>query len=157
MSEPDADDTEAAWREIVENYGDRALVEPDDLPAPSRLEGLSGLESLGGLHDEDLDDSDLDDLADFDELDDDPDDDLDEDRFVPPPPEPLPHARPDRLAAWIGVLGVPAVVLVLLLTGLSIDPVIGWLLVAAFIGGFGYLVATMGQEPRDPWDDGSRV
>jgi hypothetical protein len=153
VTEPDADDTEAAWREIVENYGDRAVVDPEDyadrvihLPPPSEpgqpdrphLE-----ESLEDHFEEE-----------YDELEDDLDD---EDRFVPPEPEPLPHTRPDRLVAWIGVLGAPAVVLVLLLTGLSVDPVIGWLLVAAFVGGFGYLVATMSREPRDPWDDGSRV
>jgi hypothetical protein len=30
-------------------------------------------------------------------------------------------------------------------------------LVLAFLGSFGYLVATMSQEPRDPDDDGARL
>jgi len=28
-------------------------------------------------------------------------------------------------------------------------------LAVAFIGGFGYLVMRMSDEPRDPWDDGA--
>ena len=76
---------------------------------------------------------------------------------VPPTPPPLPRSTPARTIAWIGVLGSPAVVLVLLLVQVSVPTVIGWLIIAAFIGGFGYLVATMDREPRDPWDDGSRV
>jgi hypothetical protein len=35
--------------------------------------------------------------------------------------------------------------------------VLGWSLVAWFVGGFLYLVATMPRSPREPWDDGSRV
>ena len=142
MGEPDADDTEAAWREIVENYGERAVVEPDraapaEPPPPVRHDRQDDLDHLDEL---DLDDEDD-----------------DEDGFVPPTPPPLPRSTPARTIAWIGVLGSPAVVLVLLLVQVSVPTVIGWLIIAAFIGGFGYLVATMDREPRDPWDDGSRV
>lgn len=141
MSEADDDTedaTEALWRQIVENYGDRALVEPAEEPVPV----------VPQVPIEDVFDHD-DAYFGY--------EDPDEDRFVPPVPAPLPRARPDRLAAWLGVLGSPAVVLVLLLSGLSVEPLIGWLLVAAFIGGFGYLVATMPAEPRDPWDDGAQL
>jgi hypothetical protein len=30
-------------------------------------------------------------------------------------------------------------------------------LIVAFLGSFGYLVATMSQDPRDPDDDGARL
>jgi hypothetical protein len=147
MSEqgPEADDTqdatEALWREIVDNYGERPVVDQVSEEQPS---------FVAPVH-EPRDD----DVYDYAEAGFDDED--DEDRFVPPIPPALPPARADRVAAWIGVLGTPAVVLVLLLSGLSVDPVIGWLLVAAFVGGFGYLVATMSQEPRDPWDDGAQL
>ncbi|MCL2544043.1 MAG: hypothetical protein FWE71_16480 [Nocardioidaceae bacterium] len=134
--EPDADDTEAVWRTIVENYGDRAVVEPDEYdeaPAPAP----SGHDAP--------DEQDLDDGLD------------DEERYVPPPAPPLPRPSTPRLLAWIGLLGSPVVVVVTLLAGISLPPVVGWLLIAAFVGGFGYLVATMPREPRDPWDDGAQV
>lgn len=147
MTEPEADDTEAVWREIVENYGDRPVIEPAPEPADeSHVEPREPSAGLGPSDDVfDYDDA----RFEYEEP--------DEDRFIPPVPAPMPRARPDRLAAWLGVLGSPAVVLVLLLSGLSVDPVIGWLLVAAFVGGFGYLVATMPREPRDPWDDGAKL
>jgi hypothetical protein len=37
-------------------------------------------------------------------------------------------------------------------------PWLGYLLVASFIGGFGYLVVKMPRsEDIDPWDDGARL
>lgn len=86
-----------------------------------------------------------------------PDDDWSEDRFVPPPPPPLPKTTPDRFLAWFGVLGSPAILLILLLLQVSIPRLLAWALVIAFVGGFGYLVAKMPSEPRDPNDDGAVV
>jgi hypothetical protein len=88
------------------------------------------------------------------EVDDQPDD---EEHFVPPPPPPLPKVEPRRKLAWIGLFGAPALALVLMVLGQAVP---GWVelgLVAAFVGGFGYLVATMGSSPPDPWsgDDGA--
>jgi hypothetical protein len=124
-----------AWRSIVENYGERAAIDP--APAETEPEPTD------------------DDVDDWDEVDslDEPDD----DRFVPPPPPPLPHPPPVRLAAWIGVFGAPAVLLVGMVLAL---PLPGWLekgLVAYFVAGFLYLVFHMERGPRDPWDDGARV
>lgn len=81
----------------------------------------------------------------------------DEDHFVPPPPPPLPKVEPRRKLAWIGLFGAPVLGLLLLVLGLVVP---GWLevgLVAAFVGDFGYLVATMRSSPPDPWsgDDGA--
>ncbi|VXC48777.1 hypothetical protein NOCARDAX2BIS_660001 [Nocardioides sp. AX2bis] len=55
------------------------------------------------------------------------------------------------------MIGAPAVLLVSLLVGLTLPTVVALALVAAFIGGFVYLVAKMPREPRDPYDDGARV
>jgi len=126
---------DAAWRSIVENYGERAELDP----APS------------GTDPEAADDE-IDDLDDIDEW-----DDRGDDGFVPPPPPPLPHPTPVRLAAWLGVFGAPALLLLDLVLSL---PLPGWLakgLVAWFVGGFVYLVLHMDRGPRDPWDDGARV
>ena len=130
------DHDEDAWRAIVENYGDRAQLE-DEPPvvAPQRHE-------LPAPPPE----------PEHPELVEDP-----EDAFVPPAPPPLPKLPPDRLAAWSGLVGAPAVLLVCLVAGIGIPTWAGYLLVAAFIGGFGYLVFTMPRGPADPWDDGARL
>lgn len=83
----------------------------------------------------------------------------DEGHFVPPPPPPVPPVDPRRKVAWAGLLGSPAVALLMVIFDVFVP---GWasvLLVAAFVGGFGYLVATMRSSPPDDWsgDDGAVV
>ena len=81
----------------------------------------------------------------------------DADGYVPPPPPPLPRPRGVRLAAWIGLFGVPALVVVGLLLNISLPSYVGLVCLAWFVGGFGYLVATM-AGPDDPdlgGDDGA--
>jgi hypothetical protein len=127
-----------AWRSIVENYGERAELdasksEPEPEPAYDDLDDARDLDDRDALGD------------------------LDDERFVPPPPPPLPHPTPVRLAAWIGVFGAPAVLLVAMVLAL---PMPGWLgkgLVCYFVAGFLYLVFHMDRGPRDPWDNGARV
>ena len=127
-----------AWRAIVENYGDRPeLDEPERAPeaqAPPPA-SLFRMPDLG---------------------DDDPEDDL-EDRFVPPEPGPLPHPPPVRFAAWTGLFGAPAVLLVCLMLGIELPSLLGYALIAAFLGGFAYLVLHMRRGPREPWDDGAQI
>jgi hypothetical protein len=126
---------DAAWRSIVENYGERAELDP----AASATEPEAA-------------DEDRDELTDLEEW-----DDRDDDHFVPPPPPPLPHPTPVRLVAWLGVFGAPALLLLDMVLAL---PLQGWILkglVAWFVGGFVYLVLHMDKGPRDPWDDGARV
>lgn len=151
-AEPDHD---AAWRAIVDNYGDHpAFTEPPPPPPPPAAPSAS-LERLfqpwraqewdgdapagraSGPHDDDLDE--------------------DDDRFVPPPAPPLPRPEPDRLVAWIGVFGAPIVLLVCLIAQLTPPTLITYGLIGWFVGGFGYLVAKMPREPRDPWDDGAQI
>jgi hypothetical protein len=129
---------EDVWRSIVENYGERPQLDPTqaeepDAPTPSPPVAPP--------------------------LDDDTDVELEEadERFVPPPPPPLPHPPPLRLAAWLGLFGSPVVLLVALVAGITLPPLLGYALVGAFLGGFGYLVAHMQRGPRDPGDDGARI
>jgi hypothetical protein len=141
-----------AWRDIVENYGDRAELPPDapDTQGPVVEPGASYPLRFGEFDDDD------------DAVDEpfEPADQVVDDGFVPAEPEPL-HLGPARTAAWAGVLGAPAVALVATVvvtaTSLSVPPWFGWLLVAAFLGGFGYLVVTMPKDRDDPWDDGARL
>ncbi len=126
---------ELEWQRIVDNFGDRAILEPEEEPpvdaAPPRAH-------------EDLDDPP--EVADQVQPD---------DEFVPPTPPPVPRPPLDRLLAWLGVFGVPAVVLFCIVAGISVPTWIGLLMAAGFVGGFGYLVLRMSDEPRDPWDDGA--
>ena len=180
--EPD-DADERAWRAIVENYGDRARLDDlDDQPtggatgAPGDRSGEepdpgpkvdpgeppvgptaadpaaaapppASTAPFGGR---------FGDLRHFPEDEDEPFVGHEE-GFEPPEPPPLPRVTPDRGLAWLGVFGAPVVLLVALIFSISLPPLLGYGLVVAFVGGFGYLVYTMPREPRDPWDDGAQV
>ena len=148
------DSDEDAWRGIVENYGERVELEdepPAEVPADptADLAGDPAGESASGQRLERL----------FRPLPQpvEPDDELDDD-FVPPTPPPLPKLPPDRFLAWVGLFGSPATLLLCLVLGVSLPPWLGYLLVAAFIGGFVYLVVNMPRSTDiDPWDDGARL
>lgn len=127
-------DEDEVWRDIVEHYGEAPSVEdepPPVAPAPRP----------------DVVEPDPYDPAPWE----------DEGRFVPPPAPPVPLAEPPRLLAWIGLFGSPTVLLVALVFGLQLPGWLSTLLIGSFIGGFGYLVATMSRDPRDPGDDGARI
>ncbi len=137
-------DEDAIWRSIVDNYGERPTID-DETDAPEKQAEADPVEievpgSPRGL-DTDPDERVVDDP---------------EDHFVPPPPPPLPRPAPPRLLAWIGLFGVPFFVLVALVTGLSLPSWAGLLLMAWFVGGFVYLVASM-RPPGDGYDDGARI
>jgi hypothetical protein len=133
------DNEDEAWRSIVENYGDRAEVDPDR-PGPETPFVPDG---------DDLDQFRPDPVPDPASW--------QEERFVPPPPPPLPKVPRDRLAAWAGVFGSPTVLLIFLVIGVHLPTVVGYALIAAFVGGFVYLVVQMPRGPRDPFDDGARL
>ncbi len=82
---------------------------------------------------------------------------VEETTFVPPTPSPMPPTTIERRIAWLTVLGAPALMMLLAITQFTPPRMISYALVAAFLAAFGYLIATMPDEPRDPWDDGSRV
>ena len=116
------------WRSIVDNYGDRPdLVDDDPVDQATPVERPVT--------------SPID----------------DEERFVPPPPPPLPRPDNKRLAAWVGVFGVPSLLLICLVFGIGLPALLSYALVAWFVGGFTYLVLLMPKGPRDPDDDGARV
>ncbi len=145
MSDPDKAAQEAAWREIVENFGER--VELADQPE------IEDVIPFGDDIDETF-------VPDSDVYDDDDVDVYDHDRFVAPRPS-LPRTTPERFVAWLGVLGAPVVAVLLFIARVSFDWWIpNWLVVLVALGfllGFGYLVFSMPREPRDPWDDGARL
>jgi hypothetical protein len=143
------DSDEDAWRTIVENYGERIELGDDppvDPPAgpADRVPQDSGLQRLfRPLPEPQPEAEDLED---------------DDDDFVPPSPPPLPKLPPDRFLAWAGLFGSPTVLLVCLVLGIHLVPWMGYLLVASFVGGFGYLVVKMPHNTDiDPWDDGARL
>lgn len=81
------------------------------------------------------------------------------DHFVPPPPPPLPRADPLTRLGWSGLLGGPLLLVLGALVGLPVDGWFGLLMVGAFVGGFGLLLARMrtgGEDDRDT-DDGAVV
>lgn len=80
-----------------------------------------------------------------------------EETFTLPPPPPAPTVPTGRRIAWAAVGGAPLVFLVAALTGNALPGAAAALLGVALAVGFVYLVLTMPGEPRDPWDDGSRV
>lgn len=128
------DSEDEAWRTIVENYGDRIELAPDEEP-PTQTWATATTAAPGGAAE----------AADL------------EDRFVPPPPPPLPHTTPDRYAAWGGVLGAPVMLVLALLLGVQLPTWLAGLMVVGFVGGFVYLVFQMPRGPRDPGDDGARL
>lgn len=146
---------DAAWRAIVENFGERAELDPqeDDLPV-AREAGPRFRDDVDEGVDEDVDES-VDGSVPSEQA-----DEWEHDRFVPPTPEPL-RLSADRAVAWAGVLGAPVVALVAAFvvqgSSVSMPPWLGLGLALAFLGGFGYLVATMPKQRDDPWDDGARL
>lgn len=132
-------DEDEAWRQIVENYGDTPQV--DEIAAdPVVPQPVEPTPEPAAVPEE----------LTFRAWD-------DEGRFVPPKPPPIAVATGPRLAAWVGLFGVPLLFLVCLFIGQSFPSIINLLLIGWFVGGFGYLVWHMPRTRNDPWDDGSRI
>lgn len=131
---------EAQWRSIVENFGERV-----DLPDEEPVEAAYRDEPAGDVYEGPAE------LAGSLSADD--------DRFVPPPAPPVPRAHGLRLMAWLGLFGVPTLALVAVVFSIRLPSPVGLLMLVWFVGGFGYLVATMGrgQGPDSGWDDGAVV
>jgi len=146
VSRPDDESqTDSAWRQIVENYGERArLDDPVDVPElPARTSEPASY--VTGPEEPD-------------EVEDVPDDIPEVDRFQQPAPPPAPAPTTwQRRVAWGGVFVAPVLTVLVALLSVRLPALLGWCLVTWFVGGFLYLVATMPRTPREPWDDGSRV
>ncbi|HEY5421664.1 MAG TPA: hypothetical protein VIL10_13070 [Marmoricola sp.] len=152
---PGSRDEDLLWRSIVDNYGDRVTLDPTaDEPTgeppkePTEEPTATQVPAAPSQPEEQPAEA-----RDWLDAYDDP-----EDHFVPPEPERVPTPEPRRLIAWAGVFGVPVAVLVLVVLQVSLPPWASMLCLAWFVGGFGYLVATMRREPPDnDWDDGARL
>ena len=133
------------WAQIVANYGERPEMGPEPGTAtPAEPESLrvfdrSYLDAVDGLET----------AATWD----------DEGHFVPPPPPPLPRPDVRRAIAWAGLIGGPFLLLVAVVLSLAYPGWLTGLLVAGFVGGFVFLVATMPRGRHDDWsgDDGAVV
>ena len=128
-----------AWRSIVDNYGERPTL--DDEPGgqardeEARAPVADPAPSPAGVWDDEP-----------------------EERFVPPLPPRAPRLPLPQRLAWLAVLGSPGLLVVALLVSYDLPELVGYALVAGFVGGFGYLVWTMQRaEQRDPWDDGAQI
>ena len=121
-------DDDAAWQQIVDNYGERPEVPTADAP----LVDSPATEGPEPFHLE-----------------------LYDEQFVPPPLPPPPVIRPERRLAWVGLIGSPVLLIAFTFLDYALPTVLTGGLVVAFLASFGYLVATM--EPHDPDDDGARV
>jgi hypothetical protein len=125
---------EAAWRSIIDNYGDRPeIADEPEIEVPPSPRGVYPEEEQA----RELEPVDA------------------EEHFVPPPPPPLPMPEPRRLLAWLGLFGVPTLVLVCLLTSTNLPNWLGLILMVWFVGGFVYLVASMRPGAGDDFDDGA--
>jgi hypothetical protein len=122
---------ERAWRDIVDHYG-----EPPDVAGLVEL--TSPLPDPEPAYDEP-------DRPDVD----------DDEPFTPPPLPPPAVISPERRVAWVGLVASPVLLVLINLLDYSLPGILSAGLVAAFIGSFAYLVATM--APRDPDDDGARL
>lgn len=82
-----------------------------------------------------------------------------EEHFVPPPPPPLPRLEPLTKAAWAGLFGGPAYLLLATALRWEIPGVAVFLAIAAFVGGVALLVLklTDSDPPSDEDDDGAIV
>ena len=72
-----------------------------------------------------------------------------EDDFVPPPPPPLPRTDALGTAAWVGVIGAPALWMLLSLFGWVFESWQLMLLIGVGLGSFGLLVSRMRHGPGD--------
>lgn len=144
-------DEDELWKEIVENYGDRATLEDPADPTDTSATG-EPVDLPDPVHEPeprpDPEPEEPQELRDTWE---------DEGRFVPEEPPRIQMPEPPRLLAWLGVLGMPVLLLVAVIAGQWLPGWISMLMVAWFVGGFIYLVKNMPDEPRDPWDNGARL
>jgi hypothetical protein len=142
-------DEDAAWRSIVEHYGDRVEIEEDQPVEPVAEE--PGPAASSGLFDRSyLDAQQAQGEAERAWS--------DEGHFVPPEPPPVPRGTPARRLAWLGLFGAPLAMLAAVVFGWVFPPWFVLMLVVAFVGGFVFLVATMPRD-HDDWsgDDGAVV
>jgi hypothetical protein len=152
--EQDTDD-DAAWQAIIAGY-DRAPTDPvprwptsEDLPEPPATDETQQPRRDGQWSEEPAQDVRPQDVR--------PQEaparrDPSAEGYQPPPPPPLPAVDGITRAAWCGVLGAPALLLLVTIAGVELPGGVVLLVLAAFVGGFVTLVARMKDRP--PTDSG---
>jgi hypothetical protein len=73
-----------------------------------------------------------------------------EERFIPPPVEPLPRLSPSALLGWIGI-GYAVVFVLLTAVGIRLPALAGWLAIGGFVSSFAILVSQLPRS-RPPGD-----
>ena len=158
-------DEDAAWREIIAHYGERVQLTTTDPEATGSTgsTGPTGATEPAATPDtaarpSPFDRAYLDALESARAPEPSLDSWADEGHFVPPEPPPVPRGTPARRLAWAGLFGAPAVMLAAVVLGWTFATWLVVVLVAAFVGGFVFLVATM-QRDHDDWsgDDGAVI
>lgn len=135
---------DAEWLQLVETYGDRPEFPEPTAPDPIAAPADDPADDPGPV---------LEEPSEFNPSWE------DEGGFVPPPAPPVPRPRGPKAFAWFGLFGVPVLVLLTIMLSIELSQFVTLLFLAWFVGGFGYLVATM-QGPKDPdsgGDDGAVV
>jgi hypothetical protein len=131
--ELDAAHVDAAWRDIMANYGDRPAMPAAADAVPAEPEAPAPEPA--------------------DEPEPEPEWWEREEHFTPPEPPPAPLPRTPRGLAWVGALGLPVLAIVLTFVRITVP---GWLAtigVLAFLASLGYLFATMPSgHDDDPFD-----
>src|SRR6516164_7046839 len=169
MADKAADD-EAAWRDLVDQYGSPAAT-GGAVPWPVREDLPAGRPAAAGGGGDDTD-------PDLGQVEppgwDDPVPGVipapprfrvirpaqppqpapaaDDEQFVPPVPPPLPRLDPISKGAWAALFGGPGYLLLAVMLGWQVPGWAAFCAVGAFVGGFAALVVRMGDRP--PEDDG---
>lgn len=125
---PEEPDEAEQWRAIVENYGERVELDEPAVPEPETAP-VPPPAAPGPSYSEE--------------------------HFVPPEPPAVGWPRGPRALACVGLFVGPLLILTMMVVKVTVPTWLGWLALFAFIGGFGYLVASVRE--RDDWDDGSQV
>jgi hypothetical protein len=163
-------DEDAAWRAIVDNYGERVRLDgtaadpatsapaaPEESPAEDTPRGRAEPPPAPGPFDRSY----LDAVDARRASDSGPAEAVEaqgsEEHFVPPDPPPVPRGTPARRLAWAGLFAPPLLMILAVVLRWTLPTVLTMALVAAFVGGFVYLVCTMPRDGGDGWGDGAVV
>ena len=158
-AEPEEQDFDAAFRAIVAGYGKTST---DEVPRWSSTEDVeSDTPNAGGSwrvlrRSEPEDDEGWGVVEGAEQPEEEPEE-RDEEHYVPPPPPPLPKMDKHTKLAWVGVVGGP--IFLILFTALSWSPIpyATFFAIAAFVGGFAWLVYHMKDDGPNYGDDGAVV
>jgi len=145
--ELDAAHVDAAWRDILANYGERAtLASPEEQPPTVDPAVDPAARTYAAPEPEPVESADAAPEPEWWER---------EEHFTPPEPPPAGVPRGPRGLAWAGALGLPVLAIVLTFARIAVPGWLGALGLLAFVGSLGYLFATMPHGDDDNPFDGN--